>query len=44
MASYVLQGVFAGSDDMAEVHDNSDAGACQSLRQQFRELQIPAEA
>jgi hypothetical protein len=28
---------------MAEVHDYSDAGTRQPLRQQFRALQVPAE-
>ena len=43
MTLEVVQRILAGRHDMAEVHDDPDAGAGQPPGQQFRALQVPAE-
>jgi hypothetical protein len=43
VAPEVLQGILAGGHDVAEVHDDSDAGPGQPLGEQFGTLEVPAE-
>jgi len=39
----VFLDILAGGHDVAEVHNNPDAGSRQAVRQQSRALQVPAE-